>query len=257
MVLYALEGADLVFAPHASQGKQYVCVECRRALRLRTGRLKQAHFYHQPSATPCRLQSRSERHMAIQAWIKGLLPSGEAHLEHPFLPICRVADLFWEPQRLVFEVQCSPISEEEVRRRMRDYRALGIDIVWVLDDRLYNKRRLRPAEWLIRGGWAYFASVDKETLAVRLYDQLEFLTETARKYRGRPLGVDFRWGPCEKYFRGDRNDPDVRKREAVTIRKIAEMEKVFLRKQRLRAVQEPFQQAYLGGFDWLMMLLER
>jgi hypothetical protein len=195
--------------------------------------------------------------MAIQTWLKGLLPDGEAVLEHPFLPICRVADLFWEKQRLVFEVQCSPISEEEVQRRMRDYRALGIDVVWVLDDRLYNKKRLRPSERLIRKGWSYFASVDKESLRVRLYDQLEFLTEAARKYRGWALGVDFRWGPYEKYFRGDRNDPEVRMREAATIQKIAEMEKNFLRKQRLSAVREPFEQVYMGGFDWLMALLER
>ncbi len=257
MVLYALEGVDLVFAPRASQGKNYVCVECRRSLRLRTGRFKQAHFYHQPSAAPCRLQSRSERHMAIQTWLQRLLSNDEAHLEHPFLPICRIADLFWENQRLVFEVQCSPISEGEVRRRMRDYRALGIEVIWILDDRLYNKKWLRPAEKLIRSGWSYFASVDKETLLVRLYDQLEFLTDDTRKFRGWPLGVDFRWGPYERYFRGDRNDPEVKEREAMTIQKIAKMEKNFLRKQRLRMVQEPFEQVYMGGFDWLMALLER
>ena len=135
--------------------------------------------------------------------------------------------------------------------------ALGIDVVWILDDRLYNKKRLRPTERLIRAGWSYFASVDKESLRVHLYDQLEFLTDDARKYRSRALGVDFRWGPCEKYFRGDRNDPEVRVREAMTVKKIAEMEKNFLRKQRLQVVQEPFEQVYMGGFDWLMALLER
>ena len=196
------------------------------------------------------MHSRSERHLAVQMALKERLP--EIELERPFLSICRVADLFWEAQGLVFEIQCSPISELEVERRVRDYRALGLVVVWILDDRLYNKRRLKPAERQIRRGLSYFASVEKESLAVEIYDQLEFLTEEARRFRGRRLAVDFTKGR----FQGDRNDPAVQEREAETLRRIAGLERAFLKKERLRVVREPLQQGYLGVFDALMAWIE-
>jgi competence protein CoiA len=110
-------------------------------------------------------------------------------LERPFIQINRVADACWEREKIVFEVQCSPITEVEVEGRMRDYRSIGYDVVWLLDDKRYNKRVLRPAEGLLRSLGAYYICI-QQGWSSECYDQFEVFAEGRRAKRGKRMKID-------------------------------------------------------------------
>lgn len=212
MVLYALEQDRLIFAPDARPDRSYACLECRGSLRVRYGRRRKTHFYHLQTTPTCRLYSKNERHRIIQLHLEHLLPLGAAQVEKPFLSICRVADLYWADAKIAFEIQCSPMSDEEAHARIRDYGALGIEVVWLLDDRMYNKKFLRACEQRLRSHHpAYFIHMPKEGLTPYFYDQWEFLLGRRRIFRkgrfpielNRPIAIVD--GSIKKkfYFPGD------------------------------------------------------
>ena len=86
----------------------------------------------------------SSSHLAIQKVLSKSLPG--SRLEHRFPSIGRVADVVYFPKKIIFEVQCSPISLKEVQKRNRDYLSLGFTVIWILHDRHYNKKTLSLAE---------------------------------------------------------------------------------------------------------------
>ena len=53
-------------------------------------------------------------HRFIQEKLQALLPPGEAQIEYSFPLIGRIADIAWIQKKVIIEVQCSPISLEEV-----------------------------------------------------------------------------------------------------------------------------------------------
>jgi competence protein CoiA len=103
----------------------------------------------------------------------------------------RVADVFWEPRRLVFVIQCSEFTPFEVAKRNSDYQKVGYQVVWILDDRLYNKKVLRPGEALARTQPCYYGSIRK-TEQPMFYDQFELIQEEIRIYRGWRMRVHFK-----------------------------------------------------------------
>ena len=201
MQLYAFDGNSLILASFAEKQKNYRCPECANLLRVRKGTRRQVHFYHLQAPLHCRLGKKTLTHLEIQLYIQSLLPKGESFLEHRFKEIGRIADLYWEPQKIVFEVQCSPISAEEAIARSQDYRSLGIEPVWILYDKRYNKRFCPPAEIVLRAGACYFTD-GKENI----YDQIDTLLGNKRIQKGPRLFIDL---PLPKrnpvlHFPGDR-----------------------------------------------------
>lgn len=184
MQLYALLQNQPIFASHAVRGQDYVCPECRSVVRLRGGWRRQRHFYHLKTTTSCRQHLKSVPHLELQLHLKSLIPT--ISLEKPFPSIARIADAAWEDAKIVFEVQCSPISPEEAQARTEDYRSLGWNVVWLLHDRRYNKRNLSPAELYIRSAGAYFFS------HLHIYDQFDVIQGFRRWYRGPRLSVSLR-----------------------------------------------------------------
>ncbi len=67
-------------------------------------------------------------------------------MEVAFSSIGRIADVVWEKKRLIYEVQCSSITADEVTTRNRDYASLGYQVIWVMHDKRFNKRSLTAAE---------------------------------------------------------------------------------------------------------------
>lgn len=187
MALFAKYENDVIDAWDAKAGAAYSCIECSALVRLRRGKNQFPHFYHLKKSPYCRLYSKSERHLLIQLHIQKLLPKGESQIEKPFPQIGRIADLVWEKPKIVFEIQCSLISQNEAEERIREYRSLGYEVVWILDDRIFNKRRLRPAEIFLRRGSSYFVS-GKGPFA--FYDQLEIFQNLRRIRKGEQTPVD-------------------------------------------------------------------
>jgi competence protein CoiA len=185
----------------------------------------------------------------LQTDLKKKIPQLE--IERPFRSILRIADLCWEERKLVLEIQCSPISSYEAEARKRDYSQEGYDLVWLLDDRLFNKKRLKVAEERIRKGSAYFISLHRSAI----YDQFEFIVDETRLAKGAPLPVDLSH-PIEaakqqlplrqlkerktnRYFPGDLYDRAIK--NSAFLKRLVEYEETLLkplRKDRLHWIKK-------------------
>jgi competence protein CoiA len=190
MALFASDGEDTIDAWDASSGKPYFCLECKAPLKLKRGKKIFPHFYHLSFAPSCRLYSKSERHLLIQLHLQKILPNGETVLEKPFKSIQRIADVAWEKKKIIFEIQCSPISELEAKERVSEYRSMGFEVVWILDDKLFNKRHVSRSERYVRERSSYFIS--KEFI---FYDQLEIIHHHKRLWKETKIPVDLS-KPC-------------------------------------------------------------
>ena len=188
MALYAYEEGFFINAADASQGKNYRCVSCKSLVKVRRGPFRVPHFYHLAKTPSCRLYSKSEDHMLAQLAIQRLLPPGETTLEKPFSEISRVADLAWERPKIAFEIQCSKLSVHEVRQRVHDYSKVGYQVVWILDDRIFNRKKIGEAEHLIRKSTSYYAKLRNQTFPI-FYDQFEIDSNRKRLKRGHRLTV--------------------------------------------------------------------
>jgi len=182
--LIAIDSTDKrIIAPEAKKQINYSCPQCSERLRLRKGAYVQAHFYHYHATSKCPHRKKTLAHLRNQLYIAQELPQGEAILEHPFPSIGRIADVFWPQKGLVFEVQCSPMSLEEAEKRERDYRHLGFELVWILHERRYNRRRLSAAEFFFIKRNTYFSSIC-EAGAGKIYDQFSIIKGGIRCYKG-------------------------------------------------------------------------
>ncbi len=190
MQLYALDSHEqVVIAALAAKGKTYFCPECRSPLRVRAGSRRQPHFFHLSHNRRCRQSGKSVVHLRIQQKLSELLPAGEAVLECRFAAISRIADIAWLPKRLVFEVQCSPITAEEIARRNRDYLSEGFQTVWILHDRRFNRKRASAAEHYLINSPGYFTNIDERGEGM-IYDQCAPIFKGIRRRLSPPVAVN-------------------------------------------------------------------
>jgi competence protein CoiA len=187
MQLYALDSSIPVLAEHAQKGKDYTCPECGSPVRVRGGPARQTHFYHLALLKQCRQHEKSQEHIQLQLKLLSQLKS--ALIECPFSAVDRIADVAWVPKKLVFEIQCSPISLEEVQGRILDYNRAGYGVIWILHDKQFNQKRLSAAENFLRTVPCYFTNIDKMGEGI-VYDQFEVLKSGQRPFKGPPLTVN-------------------------------------------------------------------
>lgn len=139
------------------------------------------HLKSRPLTT--RLQHfKSVAHLKIQLHLKSLIPG--SLLEKSFPSIGRIADVVWEEKKIVFEIQCSPISKEEVQSRCQDYESLGYTPVWILYSQRFNRKKLSETEKFLRKRVCFFAD------GFKIYDQFEVIQGRKRLFRGLPLPVE-------------------------------------------------------------------
>ncbi len=189
MQLYAFEKDLLILATLAKRHKDYLCPECKAPVRLRKGPHKQAHFYHL-KASGCSLHGKSLMHLQAQIKIHSLFPREEVQMERAFPEIARIADVAWEKEKIVFEVQCSPISLAEAEERCSDYKKIGYTPFWLLHDKRYNKLKIKVSEdFLRRKIGCYFTNIDAQGQGV-FYDQWDQCKNSYRQARSAPLTVD-------------------------------------------------------------------
>lgn len=187
MQLYALDHTTPISATQALKGKDYLCPECRSTVRKREGDLRQAHFYHPSLPKQCRQHQKSLEHIHLQLKLFELLGS-DGQMECPFPSIKRIADVAWHAKKIVFEVQCSPISREEAQSRTLDYQKEGYTVLWILHDRQFNKKTLSASESYLRTTPCYFTNINKLGQGV-VYDQFEVLKKSRRVFKGPSLTV--------------------------------------------------------------------
>lgn len=186
MAFFAVDDDDLIYAAAAEPGKIYWCSDCFGPVKRRRGKRGVDHFYHLKTAPQCRLYSKTEDHLLAQLQLQKIFPEGTLQLERPFIKINRIADICWEKEKIVFEIQCSQLTEKEAAERIRDYQSMGYRTVWLLDDKRYNKRLIRPAEEYLRKQGAYYLSIRSS----ECYDQFEIFLEGRRIKKGKQMRVN-------------------------------------------------------------------
>lgn len=190
MQLFAAnENNQPIFANNALKQKDYHCLECHGVVRLRSGIHRQKHFYHTHSAPHCHQQGKGIVHLMTQMHLLKILPEGEAKLEVRFPQMGRIADVAWDSQKIVFEVQCASISAEEVLERNRDYQKMGWQPVWILHDQRYNQKRISAAEFVLRSHPHYFTNMNSEGHGI-IYDQFDLHQKGFKTQKMGPLSIN-------------------------------------------------------------------
>lgn len=181
MQLYALDKEQrLVYAGKADKHEDYTCLECQRKVRRRGGMHRQTHYYHLNPSDSCRSNNKSMEHLQAQWLLYQMLPKGECTLELPFPAIQRIADVVWDKQKIIFEIQCSPISAQEVAQRNIDYRSQGFQVIWVLHDKRFNQVRVSAAEQVLRSSPYYYTNIDVKGRG-KIYDQFDLIHQGMRR----------------------------------------------------------------------------
>lgn len=187
---------QLINARDAKRQTNYYCFECQQVVRLRGGPHRRSHFYHVEPRVFCRQNQKGPIHINLQSYFQKHLPLGDCYIEHPFPSISRIADVAWLSQKIVFEIQCSPISDQEVMERNRDYQLEGWNVVWILHDKRYNQTRCSAAEMAIRNKPHFFSNMTSNGLGM-IYDQFDVCENGIRIARLPPLPVQIEHPSCQ------------------------------------------------------------
>lgn len=170
MQIFALEKNELVGAFGAERGKNYFCPECGWPVRIKAGPMRSSHFFHIKRPPRCRQAQKGPIHLRLQRYIRYLFEE-EAEMEKRFDPINRIADVACTVSKKIYEIQYSPISLEEAKARCRDYESLGFQVIWILHEDRFNRRKKSPAERFLQTKTCYYTNMDKEGNGV-IYDTL-------------------------------------------------------------------------------------
>ncbi len=190
MQLYALDEKDeIINAERAQKQRDYRCLECSCCVRLRSGSYRKRHFYHLEPNRSCRLHRKGVVHLQLQTYFYRHLPEGDCQLEYRMPAIRRIADVVWFSKKIVFEIQCSSITAEEVIQRNLDYQKLGWTVIWILHERRFNHIRLSAAEHVLRFLPHYFTNMNSLGEGM-IYDQFDLSHQGIRHDKMDPLPVD-------------------------------------------------------------------
>ena len=218
MAIFAKDQEKIICAWEANPQKTYLCLGCNRPLKYRRSKLQFPHFYH-PSKSLCRIEKKNKKHLSIQIAI--LKQLSQAKLEVPFKTIGRIADVVWEKEKIIFEVQCSPISFEEAKMRVLEYNSLGYHVIWILDDRVFNRRRIRKSEFFMRTHHSYFVQGTDF-----FYDQQEIIRGRVRSERKNKIPIHL--GKTSRQSRSI--FPECKREKAPLILRLKRLYKPFFKK---------------------------
>jgi competence protein CoiA len=190
MQLFAYDSfGQLYSASSAKRGVNYHCWECQGVVRLRLGNHRRPHFFHLRPLYSCRQSGKSLIHLQTQCYLSSLFPAGECAVEKRFPAIGRIADAVCEKYQLIFEIQCSPIAVEEVKKRNSDYASQGYQVVWILHDQRFNQKHCNAVETYLRDHPHYYTNLNAEGQGI-IYDQFALFHYRMKKHGLPPLRVD-------------------------------------------------------------------
>jgi competence protein CoiA len=192
MQIYALDSQGTSISSfEAHRQTNYYCLECQKIVRLRSGEKRHPHFYHLDLSPNCRQSNKSLTHLSVQLHLQEELGINLCLLEKRFPSISRIADCYWVSQKIVFEIQCSPISLQEIQERQADYLSLGIEIVWILHDKQFNQKTLSPAEIFLRPYPHFYTNITSQRRGF-IYDLAVLDEYQTRIDRSEPLPLSLK-----------------------------------------------------------------
>lgn len=116
------------------RNQKFVCERCHKPVVFKYGTRKKAHFAHVKTRIGRTSQESVAHKLVKEAIAKWLRHQGmSATVEQRFPVIDRIADVYFEYKGsgYVVEIQNSPMSETEFKKRICDYERLGIELIWI------------------------------------------------------------------------------------------------------------------------------
>ena len=147
-IIAPLSQKDIV-RKYSKAGELY-CPVCRQAVIFRAGDHKIWHFAHSPGASECSISKdpdyrpETQEHQVAKAliysWLTDKLESCEVGMEEHVPATNQFADVLLRTPRgtIAFELQYSPLTGEEWRRRSALYNSARIVDIWLLIGRNYR-----------------------------------------------------------------------------------------------------------------------
>jgi len=271
MQLYALDQQQQLIHIHdALKSTNYYCIECHQVVRARGGSKVLPHYYHLKPNQHCYLSNKSLIHIHIQQHLQKLLPLGEAFLEKHFPSINHIADVVWITQKLVFEIQCSSITTEDIHRRNHAYKTIGYNVIWILHKHLYDKHLFTTVEEALMSTPTYVTNID-ETGQGYIYDHPYLVNNRYKYFVHTPLPIDltkpqnmpknlfhdqipiisYRMEHLPVFFNNDLIDIYINKKNILPII----LQKILTTKKYLQQFSPKtnyFKKIYLAFFRWLL-----
>lgn len=181
MQIYAYDENGIEIIAHSAERNQkYYCPDCHQRLSFRMSPYIRAHFFHLKDQNPCHRTAKSLTHLEVQSYLIEKLPEGEARMEKFFPTIKRRADVCWEKEKIIFEVQISFITQEEVEARICDYRSCGYEVVFILHLQRFSRYMTTAAELFLRHHTHYYTNINPEGYG-GLFDQFNVLVAGKRE----------------------------------------------------------------------------
>lgn len=143
-----------------NRSADYRCPECKQSVILKKGEYKVPHFAHKISDGCTYGEGMTEAHLTAQKEIFTILRGAGYKCEVEYKFKGRRADVYAEvnEKKIVFEIQHSNISPEEILARNQFYSKEGCSVIWVLTDDFYGRLKalvnpdkgIRLSQWQIR-----------------------------------------------------------------------------------------------------------
>lgn len=188
MQLFAFdEKRKLVFVKHAEKHRTYYCRECGLDVRPRGGHIRKDHFFHLGRNAQCSQDGKGLAHIHLQYYLQSLFP--KAVLECQFPAIKRIADVCLRDASIIFEIQCSFMTQKELLARNADYGLLGFTVIWILHDQVFNQRRFTAAEMALLSRPYLHTNMDENGHGL-IYDQIDIFNRGFREIVKTKLPVD-------------------------------------------------------------------
>lgn len=114
--------------------KPFFCPECKREVGLRKGKIKIHHFYH-IKKFDCLVSPESQIHLEIKFKLYKYLKTIYNKVELEYRIGDRISDVFYinmKNKKVVYEVQKSKLSLDEVKKRTESYKNQNIYVIWLL-----------------------------------------------------------------------------------------------------------------------------
>jgi len=134
----ALKNTHLIKIEDALIGEQYICKDCGGLLGVKNPTDKVKHFFHIESKSSFESENESELHydckMSILQELQKKFPDGNWQEERYIKQIRARPDISGRinGKPIVVEVQHSPLTPAEIKRRTSKYDSMGIYTIWVV-----------------------------------------------------------------------------------------------------------------------------
>lgn len=126
---------DIESAIHTSKGGEYICECCGKPLYVRKGAATEHVFYH--AAGECTDKWNYEFddpwHIGMQKWLVEQIPGAESEVVITAGGITHRTDVCMPQQKVVIELQHSPMDYDVFAERNFFYTSAGYKVIWIFD----------------------------------------------------------------------------------------------------------------------------